>query len=85
VGVRAAFFDVGDTLAEGWAEDETLRRIIRADLVAAFGERDWYDALAGADIVPPEREMYRQETRGGRSPVRVAADRVASVAARCAP
>jgi FMN phosphatase YigB (HAD superfamily) len=58
--VRAAFFDVGDTLAEGWLPPDELRPVVRAHLVAAFGERPWYDALIGADIEPSDNE--RQET-----------------------
>ena len=62
MGVRAAFFDVGDTLVEHWLPDDALARVQRRDLVAAFGERDWYDALLAADIRPPDREPHRQET-----------------------
>ena len=60
MGVRAAFFDVGDTLAEHWAPPEQLRPTIRRHLVAAFGEREWFDRLIDADIEPPDTE--RQET-----------------------
>ena len=62
VGVRAAFFDVGNTLVEHWLPADELRSIIRRDLVDAFGERAWYDALIAADIRPVEREPHRQET-----------------------
>ena len=60
--MRAAFFDVGDTLVERWLSGEALHRIVRDDLVAAFGERAWYDALVAADIRPADRERHRQET-----------------------
>lgn len=60
--MRAAFFDVGDTLVERWLSGDELHRIVRDDLVAAFGERDWYDALVAADIRPAVRERHRQET-----------------------
>ena len=62
MGVRAAFFDVGNTLVEHWLPSEKLHPIIRGDLVAAFGERDWYDALIAADIRPAAGEAHRQET-----------------------
>ena len=62
MGVRAAFFDVGDTLVEHWLRDAELQAVHRRDLVAAFGERDWYDALIAADIKPAGREPHRQET-----------------------
>ena len=62
VGLRAAFFDVGDTLVEHWLRDAELATVHRRDLVAAFGERDWYDELIAADITPADREPHRQET-----------------------
>jgi len=62
VRIRAAFFDVGDTLVEHWLRGDELAGIHRRDLVAAFGERDWYDELVAADIKPTEREPHRQET-----------------------
>lgn len=60
MGVRAAFFDVGDTLVEGWLTRDRLNPLIRSHLVAAFGERPWYDALLGANLEPSDVE--RQET-----------------------
>jgi FMN phosphatase YigB (HAD superfamily) len=60
VGVRAAFFDVGDTLAEGWVPAAQIRALIRQDLVAAYGERAWFDALLEANIEPSDAE--HQET-----------------------
>jgi FMN phosphatase YigB (HAD superfamily) len=60
VGVRAALFDVGDTLVEGWLPRAQLNPLIRTHLVAAFGERPWYDALIAADLEPADAE--RQET-----------------------
>jgi FMN phosphatase YigB (HAD superfamily) len=60
VGVRAALFDVGDTLVEGWLAPDRLRPIVRSHLVAAFGERPWYDELIAADLEPGAAE--RQET-----------------------
>jgi FMN phosphatase YigB (HAD superfamily) len=60
VGVRAALFDVGDTLVEGWLPRDRLDPLIRSHLVAAFGERPWYDALIASDLEP--RGAERQET-----------------------
>jgi FMN phosphatase YigB (HAD superfamily) len=60
VGVRAALFDVGDTLVEGWLAPDQLRPIVRSHLVAAFGDRPWYDELIAADLEP--RTAERQET-----------------------
>lgn len=58
--MRAAFFDVGDTLVEGWVPLEERIPLIKQDLVAAFGTRDWLDALAEADLEQPD--ALRQET-----------------------
>jgi len=61
VGVRAAFFDVGDTLVEGW--DPGYRGKARAALAAHYGERDWYDAFLDAKHDPSEQdEPWQQET-----------------------
>jgi len=68
VGLRAAFFDVGDTLVEGWKPPDELRAMLRAALVAAFGERDWYDRFTAADLERPDPADLghpdRQDTLG---------------------
>jgi FMN phosphatase YigB (HAD superfamily) len=58
--VRAAFFDVGDTLVEHWSPPDELRRHIRQELVTAFGSRDWFDRFLEADLEQPDAD--RQET-----------------------
>lgn len=60
MGVRAAFFDVGDTLVEHWAPRAELQRRIKEALVAAFGPRDWFDRFAETDLERPD--AHRQET-----------------------
>jgi FMN phosphatase YigB (HAD superfamily) len=61
--LRGAFFDVGDTLVESWKSPEVMRALSRERLVAAFGERDWYDALLGAQLDPVlADDPARQET-----------------------
>jgi HAD superfamily hydrolase (TIGR01662 family) len=61
VGVRAAFFDVGDTLVEGWDPDYRARE--RDALVGRYGERDWYDAFLNAKHEPEDHDLpWRQET-----------------------
>jgi len=68
--LRAAFFDVGDTLVEHWLGREQTNDLMREVLRREFGERHWYDRLLNADIGPrhpgdhselPE-EALRQET-----------------------
>lgn len=61
--MKAALFDVGDTLVEGWSSPEAMRALARERLIGAFGERDWYEALLAAQIGPVEEdEPQRQET-----------------------
>lgn len=61
--LRAAFFDVGDTLVEGWAPRERIIELTRAALVDRFGEREWLDAFVTFEFGPAEHdEEHRQET-----------------------
>lgn len=54
---------MGDTLVEAWKGPEVMRALGRERLVAAFGERAWYDALLGAQLDPVQAdEPARQET-----------------------
>ena len=46
--MRAAFFDVGDTLVEAWRAPELVAPLQRRRLVEAYGERDWYEPFLGA-------------------------------------
>jgi putative hydrolase of the HAD superfamily len=52
VPLKAAFFDVGDTLVEHWAGRDVSNRIARAQLCAALGEPVWLDDLLDAEIEP---------------------------------
>jgi len=58
--MRAAFFDVGDTLVEDWAPIEARTPLITEHLTRAFGHRDWFAAFAETDLEQPE--AIRQET-----------------------
>ncbi|HEX9495295.1 MAG TPA: HAD family hydrolase [Candidatus Limnocylindria bacterium] len=61
MGIRAAFFDVGDTLVEGW--DPDYRGKARAAVVAQYGERDWLDAFLDEKHEPSDDdEPWRQQT-----------------------
>jgi len=60
VGVRAAFFDVGDTLVQDWVPLQERVPLIKQHLRSAFGHRDWFDALAEADL--EQHDAVRQET-----------------------
>ena len=50
--LRAAFFDVGDTLVEHWAPRERLHELLREALRREFGERTWAEDFIRADIGP---------------------------------
>ena len=61
--LRAVFFDVGDTLVEGWAPRDRINELTRKALVERFGERHWYDAFVTAEFGPSASdEKHRQET-----------------------
>lgn len=73
--LRAAFFDVGDTLVEHWASREQLHELLREALRREFGERHWYEDFLRAEVAPAvpavspvgeldprEEEALRQET-----------------------
>lgn len=55
--LRAAFFDVGDTLVEHWAPRDVMRSKIRDRVCAEIGERPWVDALIAADIEPARAKV----------------------------
>jgi len=50
--MRAAFFDVGDTLVEHWAPREQLHQLLREALRREFGERPWHEEFVRAEIGP---------------------------------
>lgn len=56
--LRAAFFDVGDTLVEHWAPRDVVHAKARERLAEALGEREWLAELVDADLEPAE-------TKGG--------------------
>ena len=60
--MRAAFFDVGDTLIDDRRPRTVLAAAWRKRLVAAFGERDWYDRFIEARHGGDEEEPIAQET-----------------------
>ncbi len=68
--LRAALFDVGDTLVEHWAPHDVIVARTRDQLAEALGELEWIEELADADVEPAESkglwpfvpEHARQET-----------------------
>lgn len=61
VTLRAAFFDVGDTLVEGWAPRELLNSKMRARICEVIGERDWLDDWFAGDLEPVWDSSYALE------------------------
>jgi FMN phosphatase YigB (HAD superfamily) len=73
VTLRAAFFDVGDTLVEHWAPPDAMQALLREALRREFGEREWYERWITGDVRPPgngavsseatlDEDALRQET-----------------------
>lgn len=62
--LRAAFFDVGDTLVEHWAPREVTHRLARAQVCAAMGEQPWLDELMAAEIEPVQRPFAEAIAEG---------------------
>lgn len=60
--MRAAFFDVGDTLVQAWKEPALLAPFQRRRLVAALGERDWYDAFLASPHDGDDEDGVAQAT-----------------------
>ncbi len=68
--LRAALFDVGDTLVEHWAPQQVVRAKMRERVAEALGEHEWLRELVDAEIEPEEAkgewpfvpERSRQET-----------------------
>jgi HAD superfamily hydrolase (TIGR01509 family) len=63
MAVGAVFFDVGDTLVEGWAPRDKVRGLMRDALVGEYGARDWYERFFDADIEPQDSEVFRRTDR----------------------
>jgi FMN phosphatase YigB (HAD superfamily) len=64
VVLKAAFFDVGDTLVEHWAPKEQLNELARVALRRAFGERQWHEHFIGATIAPGAPTDWRMNAAG---------------------
>ncbi len=59
--LRAALFDVGDTLLEHWAPREKVRDLAMGVLRREFGERDWYERFLGAELGPNARAIASKD------------------------
>lgn len=55
--LKAALFDVGDTLVEHWAPREKLNELAHGVLRREFGERDWYGRFLEAEFGPNARSL----------------------------
>lgn len=52
MALKAALFDVGDTLVEHWTPRDKLNELLREALRREFGEVDWHDSFIGASLGP---------------------------------
>jgi FMN phosphatase YigB (HAD superfamily) len=52
VPLKAAFFDVGDTLVEHWAPPDVVGNKSRARICAELGEPVWIEEFLSAEIQP---------------------------------
>jgi FMN phosphatase YigB (HAD superfamily) len=52
--LRAVFFDVGDTLVEGWVGRERTNEIVREVIRREFREPHWLDDFLAADFGPQQ-------------------------------
>ena len=57
--LKAAFFDVGDTLVEHWAPKEQLNGLLREALRREFGERVWHDEFISGTIGPSASNVWQ--------------------------
>ncbi|HUQ17028.1 MAG TPA: HAD family hydrolase [Candidatus Saccharimonadales bacterium] len=63
MGLRAAFFDVGDTLVENFRPLSASAADARAALRTAFGDRPWFDRFITADLDPvDDGTLLEQDT-----------------------
>lgn len=63
MALKAALFDVGDTLVESWMPREQMRGLVREALAEEFGAMPWCEELLGADLEPTDpRDPLVQET-----------------------
>ncbi len=61
--LKAALFDVGDTLVESWLPPEQIAALVREALTREFGEQAWCEELIVADLEPPDpSDPLLQET-----------------------
>lgn len=63
--LKAAFFDVGDTLVEHWASKEVTIRIARDQVCADLGALPWLDDLLAAEIEPVLPRSFVQVIAAG--------------------
>jgi len=57
--LRAALFDVGDTLVEHWAPRDRLDALLREALRREFGQQDWHQQFIGGSIGPGASTVWQ--------------------------
>jgi FMN phosphatase YigB (HAD superfamily) len=64
VVLKAAFFDVGDTLVEHWAPPEKLNELLREALRREFAGHDWHEDFIGGAIGPSASTVWQSSSAG---------------------
>jgi FMN phosphatase YigB (HAD superfamily) len=62
VVLKAAFFDVGDTLVEHWAPREKLNELLREALRRDFGGHPWHEDFIGGTIGPSASTVWQSSS-----------------------
>jgi len=62
--LRAALFDVGDTLVEHWAPRDKLDALLREALRREFGQQDWHQQFIGGSIGPSASTVWQPSSAG---------------------
>ncbi|MGH2490744.1 MAG: HAD family hydrolase [Candidatus Limnocylindria bacterium] len=62
--LKAALFDVGDTLVEHWAPREKLNELLREALRRELGEHHWHEDFIGAAIGPSASTVWPSSSAG---------------------
>jgi FMN phosphatase YigB (HAD superfamily) len=62
--LKAALFDVGDTLVEHWAPRDTLDALLQEALRREFGQQDWHQQFIGGSIGPSASTVWQPSSAG---------------------
>lgn len=64
MALKAALFDVGDTLVEHWTPRDRLNELLREALRREFGEVAWHDQFIAAALGPSASNVWQSSSAG---------------------